>query len=306
MLNKIKQLDDLLLFVTLVQAGSFTQAAIKLNMAKSKLSRRLRELEQALGCDLLHRTTRKQELTQSGRLLYAACQTHIDALTQVEEQFLQGTNSVTGRISLLLPLEFFNTVVSSLLAEFLLRYPEIDIHCQHYSGAVPAFDPQFDLCFVLHEQTLPHSNWIGKELLSFPQSVYFASKACQTFAQQLPIEATASLIPEQLLDYQCILSDESSPWLFRQQGSAQAVYVKGRANLASPEMRLQACKQGLGIAKLPDYVVSQDSEAHCLKRLDVAPAPVAQRLTVLYQSRNIALRTRTFLDFFQSNVAKFL
>ena len=123
MLNKIKQLDDLLLFVTLVQAGSFTQAAIKLNMAKSKLSRRLRELEASLGCDLLHRTTRKQELTQSGRLLYAACQTHIDALTQVEELFLQGTNSVTGRINLLLPIEFFNKVVSSLLAEFLQRYP---------------------------------------------------------------------------------------------------------------------------------------------------------------------------------------
>ncbi len=83
---KLTNLDDLLLFVTLVEQGSFTLAAKKLQIAKSKLSRRLVQLENKLGCELLLRTTRKQQLTENGRLLFCRCKSHIEALSKVEEE----------------------------------------------------------------------------------------------------------------------------------------------------------------------------------------------------------------------------
>lgn len=311
---KLSNLDDLHLFVTLVEAGSFTLAAKELGIAKSKLSRRLVLLEKKLACELLLRTTRKQELTESGRLLFCACKEHIDALVKVEEELSSSLNQVQGRLNILLPLEFFNQIISTLIGEFLIRYPKVQLHCQHYSGAVPDFDPKYDLCFVLHEQTLPASNWIAKELLSFPQSIYLSPTMSSAAAIKLLQGKVVK--PEQLSQYDCILAEENQPWHFRNGDKIEQVTVGGKVVLSSPEMRVQAAGQGLGLCKLPDYVLKnsviknssqeQSLQHLSLQRLTLSHESVAQRLSVLYQSRNIASKTRTFLDYFQSNVGKLL
>ncbi|KGJ90672.1 LysR family transcriptional regulator [Colwellia psychrerythraea] len=321
---KLSNLDDLHLFVSLVEAGSFTLAAKELGIAKSKLSRRLVLLEKKLGCELLLRTTRKQELTESGRLLFCASKEHIDALTKVEEQLFSSLNQVQGKLNILLPLEFFNKIISTLIGDFLRRYPKINLNCQHYSGAIPEFDPKFDLCFVLHEQVLPSSNWIAKELVSFPQSIYFSPLMAATV--EIKLLANKKVSPEQLSQFDCILADENQPWHFRNIDKVEQVNVSGKLVLSSPEMRLQAAEQGLGLCKLPDYVVKNNlkrnkllkhdalrdeqfnniGQQQGLQRLSLSRESVAQRLSVLYQSRNIARKTRTFLDYFQSNVGKLL
>ena len=300
----LSNLDDLHLFVRLVDAGSFTQAAKDLGIAKSKLSRRLVQLEQKLGAELLLRTTRKQALTESGRLLYSASKEHIEALVQVEEELYSSLNQPQGKLNVLLPLEFFNKIISTLIGDFLRIYPKINLHCQHYSGSVPEFDAKFDLCFVLHEQQLPASNWIAKELLSFPQSIYLSPSMA---AEQVkPLLKQQVVKPEQLAQYDCILAEENQSWHFRNQHKLELVNVTGKLILSSPEMRLQAAAQGLGLCKLPDYMLKNSELVHSLQRLPLSHESVAQRLSVLYQSRNIASKTRTFLDYFQSNASKLL
>ncbi|PKI12910.1 LysR family transcriptional regulator [Colwellia sp. 12G3] len=311
---KLSNLDDLHLFVSLVEAGSFTLAAKELGIAKSKISRRLVLLEKKLGCELLLRTTRKQELTDSGRLLFCASKEHIDALGKVEEALLSSLNQPQGTLNILLPLEFFNKIISTLIGDFLRRYPKINLHCQHYSGSVPEFDPKFDLCFVLHEQALPTTNWIAKELLSFPQSIYLSPT--MSSESEIKLLQEESIRPEQLSQYDCILAEGNKPWHFRNGDKIEQVNVSGRVVLSSPEMRLQAAEQGLGLCKLPDYVLKNSlvkvkllpnsTQNQPLKRLSLSNESVAQRLSVLYQSRNIASKTRTFLDYFQSNVGQLL
>lgn len=306
---KLSNLNDLHLFVTLVEAGSFTLAAKTLGIAKSKLSRRLVQLEKELGCDLLIRTTRKQSLTESGRLLFCASKEHVEALSRVEEELYSSLKQVKGKLNILLPLEFFNTIISNLIGDFLQRYPKINLHCQHYSGAVPEFDPKFDLCFVLHEQELPASNWIAKELLSFPQSIYLSPQLAADLAIKPLMTGRAK--PEQLTQFDCILAEEDQPWHFRNADKIEQVNVNGKLILSSPEMRLRAAEQGLGLCKLPDYalnnnVLKNNGQRQSLQRLTLSQESVAQRLSVLYQSRNIASKTRTFLDYFQSNVGQLL
>jgi len=301
---KLSNLDDLHLFVSLVEAGSFTLAAQELGIAKSKLSRRLVLLEQKLGCELLLRTTRKQALTDSGRLLFCACKEHIEALSKVEEELLSSLNQPQGKLNILLPLEFFNNIFSNLIGDFLQRYPKINLHCQHYSGAVPEFDPKFDLCFVLHEQELPATNWIAKELLSFPQSIYISSTRASDSVKALL--AQQQILPEQLINFDCILAEENSSWHFRNNEQIAQVNVSGKVVLSSPEMRLLAGEQGLGLCKLPDYLLKNTIEDTRLQRLALSQESVAQRLSVLYQSRRIASKTRTFLDYFQSHAGQLL
>ena len=307
-MNTMTNIDDLRLFVILVEEGSFTAAANKLNIAKSKLSRRLVQLEEQLGCELLIRTTRNQQLTESGRLLFCESRQHIEALSQVEETLALSQNQLQGHINISLPLEFFNRAISQIIADFLQLHPKIAITCHHYSGSLPVFDPHYDLSFVLHEQTLPASNWIARELASFPQAIYIARQYFNqhflskndTEMQALPIETLSAL--------DCVLAEHNEPWFFRQAESEQVIYVKGRAVLSSPEMRLQACQQGLGVCKLPEYVINSQNQNQNqkIKVLNLTSPPVAQRLSVLYQSRSIAMKTRSFLDFFQSRIGQLL
>ncbi|MDT0603013.1 LysR family transcriptional regulator [Thalassotalea castellviae] len=286
----IDALNGYLYFVTIVEQGSITKASRALSIPKSKLSRRLAQLEQQLGSQLLIRTTRKQQLTESGLLLYQACKPHVEALNVMESLVHDKQNKIKGKLSLLLPLEFFNKVISALITEFAFKYPDIEIHCHHYSDAYPEFDHQYDLVFVLHEKALPTSHWIGKTLLSFPQSIY----ACEN--SQL---ADNNNTVEELLIHKAITASESEQWLFRHNNSVQVFTPNIAMVLTSNEMRLEACQRGMGIVKLPDYIAKNN---HKIKAISVEHNVMAQQLTILFQSRNIPAKTRTFIDYFQSKL----
>lgn len=284
-------LDDLSMFVALVESGSFTQAAKQLNVPKSKLSRHLVQLEQSIGSQLLIRSTRKQQLTESGQLLYQESKTHIDALRSVQEHIGSVVNEPQGQLNILLPLDFFNQVITELVTDFAKRYPKITLNCSHYSGGLPQNDAHYDLTFVLHESALPASNWVVKSLLSFPQSIFVGSE----------FENNQYVEPLQLQQLPCILSQPQEQWLFRDGQNLHAVSLQGRASFSSPAMRLQAVMQNLGVAKLPDYCCQQKCK---LQRLRLTEPPVALQLSVLYQSRDIPIKTRLFLDFFQSHLGR--
>nr|WP_277601493.1 LysR family transcriptional regulator [Thalassotalea sp. G2M2-11] len=276
-------------FTVIVEEGSMTNAAARLGIPKSKLSRRLAVLEQQLGTQLLIRTTRAQHLTESGLLLYQHCKPHVDALFDAQHLVNDAVSSVKGKLSLLLPLEFFNKVIGQLITDFALAYPAVEIHCHHYSQYQPDIDYQYDLVFVLHEQPLPSSQWIAKTLLSFPQSIY-----CGQGYSHLRCTALNDLTKQQ-----AIVAKPKEAWLFRQNNKTLVISPKTAMMLSSPEMRVQACQQGIGLLKLPDYIGKAD---HKLRSVKLPHALVALQLSLLYQNRTIAAKTRVFLDYFQSKI----
>jgi len=288
----MQNLDNLSLFLSIVESGSLTAAAKDLGLPKSKLSRRLALLESEIGSQLLVRTTRSQKLTETGEQLFRACKPHIEALKNVEASISDFISLPKGKLKILLPLEFFNQVMADLITEFALLYPEISVHCQHYSEEIPEHNLTFDLIFVLHEQSLPSSNWIAKTVLSFPQAIYASAKR----------KIIKNIQPKQLLEHNCILSQENQQWHFRTSKNTMVIEPKTFMVLSSPEMRLAAVKRNLGIAKLPEYLINSDKNNDLIKRVVLGNSPVAQQLSVLYQSRSIAKKTRVFLDFFQSNI----
>ncbi len=288
----MQNLDNLSLFLSIVEAGSLTSAAKLLGIPKSKVSRRLAVLESEIGSQLLVRTTRSQQLTEVGEKLFRVCKPHVEALKGAEGKISDLVSIPKGKLKILLPIEFFNQVMAELISEFAILYPDVAVHCQHYSQEVPEQDLSFDLIFVLHEQTLPASNWIAKTLLSFPQAIY-------TSVDEKELK---KITPQELVLRNCILSQENQSWFFRVNSDTTVVEPKTFMVLSSPEMRLAAVKRNLGLAKLPQYLVNGDSEGELVKQVNVTCAPIAQQLTILYQSRSIAKKTRVFLDFFQSNI----
>lgn len=290
--KQVLNLDDLTFFSTIIDSGSLTQAAKKMGVPKSKISRRLASLENELGYQLLIRTTRKQELTESGLLLYRSCKPHLEALSGIENDLHELNTSPKGRLNILLPLEFFSQVISQIITDFAKLYPEIVVHCSHYSSAFPEENYYYDLIFVLHETDLSASSWVGKQLLSFPQSIYSGEKYLTDHIKT----------PENLQSEKCITSNNNEQWLFRENSKIQLISVDEKIILSSPQMRLEATSQHLGLAKLPDYLCQSKGRLLNVKRLKLSHEPVALQLTVLYQSRSIAFKTRMFLEYFQSNI----
>ena len=126
-------LDNIQYFLAVVEQGSLTHAAQSLAIPKSKLSRRLAQLEKELGTQLLIRTTRSMTLTEPGKLLYQAVKPHLEALSSARALIDKYQATPKGTLKVLLPIEFFSQMFTKLIAKFAKCYPEIDIICHHYN-----------------------------------------------------------------------------------------------------------------------------------------------------------------------------
>jgi DNA-binding transcriptional LysR family regulator len=305
------KLDNLKLFVKTLQAGSVTQAAKDLGMPKSSLSRHLTELETEFNIRLLDRRPRNLAATEAGQLLYNQVAPLMEGLDDVS-QFMEGwRENPRGSLKILLPQEFFNQQMGQLAIEFMSQYKEICLTINHYSGELPSNNRDYDLTFVVHDGPLPASDLIARELMSLPQGIY-CSPHCAT---HITINELSDLS-----NYQVIRENNESNWQFikrpdkresndhskerSQRVEIVSIAVTGRLNMNSAEMRLIGAIRGMGMIKLPRYIADQQLRLGALKQV-LTPHPLeAQTVSVLYPTRMMPRKTKTFLNFIQSNMGR--
>ncbi len=301
------KLDNLKLFVKTLQAGSVTQAAKDLGMPKSSLSRHLTELETEFNIRLLDRRPRNLAATEAGQLLYNQAAPLMEGLEDVSH-FMEGwREEPRGALKILLPQEFFNQQIGQLAIEFMSQYKEICLTINHYSGELPNNSRDYDLVFAVHDSPLPASDMIARELMSLPQGIY-CSPHCAT---QITINELSDLS-----NYKVILENGESSWQFhkredKREGKRQneraetvSIPVTGRLNMNSTEMRLIGAIRGMGMIKLPQYIADQQLRLGAIKQV-LTPYPLeAQTVSVLYPTRMIPRKTKTFLDFIQDNIGR--
>jgi DNA-binding transcriptional LysR family regulator len=238
------ELDNLALFIETIKQGSITKTAEKLQKPKSTISRQLTALERQLGVKLMERTTRRLELTEAGEALYSRSAPFIEELKEIGQEVNAFAREPKGRLSILWPQELFTETMSELITEFLQAYPQVKFCGTQYNGAAPKLQSEIDLHFVLHQNSLPDSDWIAQSLMSIPQGLYIAAHCAAKAPKHL----------QDLPGYPCILQGDEFQWLFRQGGAIDAIDVSGRLTLNSPDMRLQAAIRGLGLVRLPVYL----------------------------------------------------
>ncbi|PTT82128.1 LysR family transcriptional regulator, partial [Pseudomonas sp. HMWF005] len=119
-----RDLNDTLVFVKVVELGSFTAAANTLHMPKATVSRKVQELEERLGAQLLHRTTRKLGLTEAGNIYFAHCQRIARDLDEAESAVSELQSGPRGWLRVTASHPVGNTWVAPLLSEFHARHPD--------------------------------------------------------------------------------------------------------------------------------------------------------------------------------------
>ncbi|MHC6224038.1 LysR family transcriptional regulator [Pseudomonas sp. X10] len=236
-------------FVRVVECGSFSAAARQSNTSASALSRQVAQLEVALGLRLLERTTRRLRLSEAGAEVFERCREMLaagQAAMAVGERLMSHPR---GQVRLSVPKAFGKYLVAPLLADFLVRYPEVDVSLNLSDHSPDPIADGFDLIVRITEQ--PPEQMVGRPLCQVRQLL------CAT-PEYLARHGTPQH-PQELVRHQCLYLDERSDdhrWHFARDGEQCMVVVRGRLASNHSEVRLNGALNHLGIACLPSFTAA--------------------------------------------------
>lgn len=154
---------ETLAFVTVVEAGSFTKAAQRLGSPKSTVSQQVSRLEERLGVRLLHRTTRKLGLTETGQAYFERCQPAIVELRDAERLAQDIGDAPRGSLKVSAPFDFGREWLAGWMVEFRQRYPEIEVELALAQHRVDMLAEGIDI--ALRGGTQPDSSFVSRRLL---------------------------------------------------------------------------------------------------------------------------------------------
>ncbi|NZA26200.1 LysR family transcriptional regulator [Luteimonas sp. SJ-92] len=165
-----RDLNDTIIFVKVVELGSFISAARALRLPKTTVSRKVQELETRLGAQLLHRTTRKLGLTEAGNIYYEHCQRIARDLDEAESAVTQLQAGPRGWLRLTAPYSLGIERIAPLLGEFHARHPEVRVEMLLSNESLDLIDREIDV--ALRVGDLPDSNLVARRLSTFRTQVY--------------------------------------------------------------------------------------------------------------------------------------
>lgn len=242
----MKYIEEFYLFVKVVQEGGFSHAAAALGMPTGTISRRISQLEEQLGCSLLHRSTRKLRLTDEGLRYYERLCTPLGEIEQATGEIQGKEADLNGVIRLAAPIALSNTILVDMLADFGLRYPEVQFDITQTNDHQHLFDNDRDLVFFNGElpQSLPNALCLGHiEYGLFASPLYLEKMGTPAHPGQLEEHALIYCWPHQHWQ----LTDREE----------QTVQIKRAARLTvnQTQAAVRAARRHLGIVNAPLHYV---------------------------------------------------
>ena len=157
-------LNDIVVFTKVVETKSFTGAADVLGLPKSTVSRKLAQLEERLGVRLVQRTTRKLALTEIGEAYYERCARIVSDLASAEQLVTDMQSTPRGRLRLTATVDFSTRYVGSIVAEFLVLHPDINVELEAHDRLVDLIEDGYDIAIRFSMGPLPESTLIARKL----------------------------------------------------------------------------------------------------------------------------------------------
>lgn len=245
------QLENMQIFIRVVEAGGIGLAAEQLNLAKSAVSRRLAELENQLGVTLLNRTTRTSSLTDAGRMYYtnalriANDVTSLNAETSAPQTLPQGTLRLTA------PLSFGLTHLAPVLDAFIKEYPALNLHVDFSDQHIDLIEGGYDLAFRIGD--LDDSTLKARRITS----INLIMCASPDYLERCGVPKKMSeLRAHSLLRYS--LGDHASSWTFRDKENKEImVPIEAKMHSNNGDFLRDMAVAGHGIVCLPTFIVWQ-------------------------------------------------
>ena len=176
-------LNDTLIFVKVVEHGSFVSAAKSLRLPKTTVSRKVQELEMRLGAQLLHRTTRKLGLTEAGNVYFEHSQRIARDLSEAESAISQLQAGPRGWLRFTAPYSIGIVLFAPLLGEFHMRHPEVRVEMLLSNEPLDLIGGEIDV--ALRIGTLPDSTYVARKLGTLNTQVYAGTAYIARYGEPL-------------------------------------------------------------------------------------------------------------------------
>ena len=288
----MSQIEELRAFVLIVETGSLTQAADRMGIAVSAVSRRLRDLELRLGAALIQRSTRRLFLNETGQLFYQRAKSVLSSLEDAEREVQNAGGALSGVLRVSAPLSFGIAHMSTAIAQFMHAHPEIHIEMDLSDKRVDMIAEGFDVAIRIGDLT--DSSLIAKKI----SSVSVLPAASPSLISQRPkITHPDDLISIPALAY---ANDRSShDWSYvGPDGKAGNIHITPRMSANNGDVLRDLAIAGLGMVFLPTFLHYEAINKGLLKPLLTEYRWRSFDIFVVYPKTIVMpKRTRVFVDF---------
>ena len=288
--------DKLKIFHVVAEAGSFTNATVNLNLSQSAISRQIQSLEQDLNVQLFERHARGLTLTQNGEYLFKTAHDVISKLKEVETSLGDQKNKPSGKITITTVRSFGTHWLTPRIQEFMNLNPEIEVELVFDDKELDLSTRQADIgIFMRRPKQL---NYVQKKLIDIKYFIYGSNKYLEQYG-----------IPKKLNDlnqHRFISFGKGAPSPVYNPDWALKLGIKD-GKKRKPIMKvnsvmglLLAVESGVGLAALPEYLVS--NSINLIKVLPSSEGPITEAHFVYPQSLKNTARVQAFRNFLFSKI----
>jgi DNA-binding transcriptional LysR family regulator len=285
-------------FEAVVSAGSYTGAARRLGVSRSHLSKTVKALEDQLGAQLLHRTTKQLRTTEMGRSYFETCSRVLGELDEAESALGAMQPDISGLLRMLAPKTFAAAALVPAVHDFNRAHPEVEVAIYLADQTLDPIEHGFDLAIRFGEQ--PDSALVGRRLCVLPRVVC----ATPSYLERRGMPQR----PEDLSRHECLRHlnvAKESRWSFDGPHGPVSVPVHGRLSANSSGLLREAIMSGYGIGIVPRYTVERELESGALVELLTDWRMPPQTMHVVYPpGRPLTAKVRLFVDYLIARFAQ--
>ena len=297
--NKRPELSDIALFVEVARRRSFSRAGEALGIPNSSLSRRISRLERAVGVTLLHRNSRRVELTEVGRKYFERCEKIVEEAEAAHDQLVQDSSSPKGKIRMSVPVDFGLIFIAPALAEFARLYAELTFEVDMSPRRVDLVAEHYDLAIRVGDLE-NSSSLITRRLATVEVSLY----ASPTYLKAAGVPQT----PADLSGHSCLrmlLPEPGQQWVLRRDGAQVIAIGESRFSINNLGMLRELTVSGFGVGAFDAVVADADIRAGHLQRVlpgwSMPPLPI----NLLTPGSRLPKRVRLWVEFLNERLRCF-
>ncbi|EGT4374045.1 DNA-binding transcriptional regulator YafC [Cronobacter malonaticus] len=290
--------DELIIFVAVVESGSFSRAAEQLNLANSAVSRAVKKLEMKLGVSLLNRTTRQLSLTEEGERYFRRIQQVLQEMAAAETELMESRQTPRGLLRIDAATPVILHLLMPMIKPFRERYPDVTLSLVSSETFINLIERKVDV--AIRAGTLTDSSLRARPLFTSYRKIV----AAPDYLERYGVPATIC----DLKDHVCLGFTEPvslNTWPVACE-DGQLLEITPGMTSNSGETLKQLCLTGNGISCLSDYMIDKEIErGEVVELLAEYRLPVEMPFSAVYYSdRAVSTRIRTFIDFLSEWVEK--
>jgi DNA-binding transcriptional LysR family regulator len=295
----VELLSYMRLFVEVARTKNFRRAADALDMPSSTLSRHIAALEKTIGLRLLHRSTRKVELTEAGEVYFKRCQSIVEEARIAHESLLEVAERPTGTLRASMPADLATGYLAPIIADFAKAYPLIAFEIDLSPHPVDLQTQPFDLAIRMGPPPTAPSTLVARPIAVLPRYLYASPRYVQSAA---PLTHPSDLQRHVVCIVEAAPRLSEVPRTFYRGDESVDVQVGTRFAMNSVALSRALALQGVGLAVLDNVLALDDLASGRLVRVlpgwNLAPIQVH----AVTETRLLPARTRLFIEFLKARL----